>query len=136
MKKVIVYTDGGSRSNPGKAASACVATDCGTTIFEEGKYLGIATNNEAEYQAVILALEKLSQEYDPANLDVEIKSDSRLVVEQLSGNFKVKHPRIKELFNEVKNLEPKFGSVTYTLIPREQNFQADLIVNRVLDRNS
>lgn len=144
MSKFIIYTDGGSRANPGKAAAAFVIYPPAGHVPEryvaggaikDGVYLGIATNNEAEYQAVKLALEKLQQDFTqdlPA--DVEIRADSKLVVEQLKGNFKVKNPRIKILYDSVKKLEQEVGKVSYNLIPRLENFQADSLANQILDQ--
>ncbi|KKS11293.1 hypothetical protein A2617_01770 [Candidatus Daviesbacteria bacterium RIFOXYD1_FULL_41_10] len=133
MRKIVLFTDGGSRNNPGKAAAAYVIYEDGQKVYEDGNYLGIATNNEAEYEAVKLGLGKL-MEMGRAGVGVEVRCDSRLAVEQLRGNFKVKNPRMKALVEGVKTLEQNFSRVSYVLIPREENFQADFLVNQTLDR--
>jgi len=135
IKKIIVSTDGGSRSNPGQAAAAFVIqNEKGDVLVKDGKYLGIATNNQAEYWGVKLALERLQSDFGNNPLsDIEIKIDSQLVVQQLLGNFKVKDPKMKILFEEVKKLEGNIGKIHYTYIPRSQNYLADALVNSILD---
>ena len=133
--KLIINTDGGSRGNPGKGACAFVITDSdGKVVAEEGKYLGVCTNNEAEYEAVILALQLVANNLVEQLPEIVFKADSKLVVEQLSGRFKVKHPRIKLLYGAVKELEKKLNNVNYFYIPREENYQADRMVNQILDQ--
>ena len=133
--KLIINTDGGSRGNPGKGACAFVITDSdGKVVAEEGKYLGVCTNNEAEYEAVILALQWVANNLVEQLPEIVFKADSKLVVEQLSGRFKVKHPRIKLLYGAVKELEKKLNNVNYFYIPREENYQADRMVNQILDQ--
>lgn len=138
MNKFVINTDGGSRGNPGPSACAFVITDDhNKKIDGGGKYLGICTNNEAEYQAVILALEWVVDNLLENLPDqIEFKADSKLVVEQLSGRFKVKHPRIKVLHGRAKELEKNLTEVNYTYIPREENYQADALVNQILDLSS
>ena len=136
MKKFVVYTDGGSRANPGKAAAAyLIYSETGELLAKDGAYLGIATNNEAEYQAVKLALQRLKEDFSeclPA--EIEIRADSQLVVQQLSGSFKVKNPRIKVLYDEVRQLADSLGKVRLTYIPRSKNYRADGLVNNILDK--
>ncbi len=126
-----VYTDGGSRGNPGKAACAFLVYDGEKRLFERGKRLGIATNNVAEYTAVIEGLKKAREFGD----SVSVFSDSELIVRQLTGKYKVKEPRLKELFGKAKIEESKFKKVTYTHRPREDPMQreADSLVNEALD---
>ena len=129
-----INCDGGSRGNPGPAAAAFVVwNQAGNLLYKCGKYLGVATNNEAEYQAAIEALTWLR---DNRAKIVVFSLDSKLVVNQLNGLFKVKEPRLRELFLQVKGLEQELGQtvISYTSIPREQNFAADLLVNETLDQ--
>lgn len=122
-----VFTDGGARGNPGPAACAFVVfDDAGNIRQKSGKYLGVATNNEAEYQGVIEALTAL------ADSDLSFFLDSKLVASQLSGLWKVKEPRIRELVAKIRILEAG-RNITYSHIPREENYQADLLVNETLD---
>ena len=133
--KYIIYTDGGSRGNPGHAASAfIIKSEKGETLVEKGEYIGIATNNEAEYLAVLRAFEAMVLDYKDLNLtEVEVRADSKLVVEQLSGNWKIKNDRIRVLNDNIRQVEQNMGKVTYKYIPRDLNFEADLIVNITLD---
>lgn len=135
--KIIIYTDGGARGNPGPGASAYVIKeDGGQLLIKDGIFLGVATNNEAEYQAVIEAFNRVLEDFkNNLPVEVEVRADSKLVVEQLSGNFKVKNPRIKVLFDKVQSLEREIGKVNYTYIPRAQNYLADELVNQILDNN-
>jgi probable phosphoglycerate mutase len=123
--------DGGSRGNPGKAAYGAVLLDAQTrdVIAEAAECIGIATNNVAEYSGLIAGLE-LYREHTP-EADLEVRMDSKLVVEQMSGNWKIKHPDLKPLAARASGLAP-FGT-TYTWIPREQNKHADRILNEALD---
>src|SRR3989344_5594216 len=118
----IIFTDGGARGNPGPAAA-------GALIGEKkfSKYLGEVTNNQAEYQAVILALENC-----PDN-DMLINLDSGLVYNQLIGEYKVKHANMKPLYEKVMSLTPG-KNTSFKLIPREENKIADLLVNDELDK--
>lgn len=126
-----IYCDGGARGNPGPAAYGFVVKVDGKTIKQQGKTLGIATNNFAEYTAVIAALKWLAQDYPEQNLTFFL--DSKLVVSQLSGLYKVKSASIRESVFEVKTLENLFGQVKYNYIPREKNKEADRMVNLALD---
>ena len=132
MDKIIVYTDGGSRGNPGASAIGVVIGD-----NNYSRYLGVATNNQAEYQAVIFALKKIKQLYgknDTKTSEVEIRMDSELAVEQLSGRYKIKDKDLQDLFFEIWNLKPDFGRVGFIHIPREENKIADSLVNQELDK--
>jgi len=133
MRKFFVYTDGASRGNPGKSAIAFLIFDHSKKIiFKYKKFLGIATNNEAEYQAVLLALKKL--------LDLKIKKaifflDSLLVVKQLNNKFKVKDERMQRFYLEIKKIIFQNGiDAKFQYIKREENKQADKLVNEVLDK--
>lgn len=130
-RKIIIYTDGGARGNPGPAA-------CGYVIdgHPYGEYLGRATNNEAEYRGVIEALKKVRSLFgknNVKNLELVIHMDSELVVKQLEGEYRVKMPHLKPLYTEVHNLIIDFKKVTFTHIPREKNKEADAMVNKILD---
>lgn len=132
---VRIYTDGGARGNPGPAASAAVIKELrggkeGKVIATASKYLGVTTNNQAEYTAIIIGLEKASK---LGAKRVEMYMDSELAIRQLNGVYKVKDPEIAKRFLEVKNLIHTFDRVTFTHIRREKNKEADAIVNKVLD---
>jgi ribonuclease HI len=135
--KFIIHTDGGSRGNPGPAAIGVVIKGAGETKHY-GEYIGRATNNEAEYQAVIFALKKLKQligkEKAKSEAEIELHLDSELLASQLNGEYKIKEKRLQELFLEVWNLKQDFKNVVFIYIPREDNQGADKMVNRALDR--
>lgn len=129
--KIIIYTDGGARGNPGPAAIGAVI---GTKKFRE--YIGETTNNVAEYKAVIMALKKVIQLFgkDRAqDLILEINVDSELLCKQMSGEYRVKDANLKNLFMEVWNLKQDFKEVKFNLVPREKNKEADKLVNEELD---
>lgn len=133
MSKLIIYVDGGSRGNPGPAAGAYFID----SVKSGGKFLGKATNNEAEYFAVILVLKKVKHLFGKekiAKMEFEIRSDSELLVNQLSGNYKVEEENLQKLFMEIWNLKIDFGEIKFVHIPREKNKEADKIVNQILDR--
>ena len=129
---VVVEADGGSRGNPGAAAYGAVLLDAETreVIAERGECIGTATNNVAEYRGLIAGLE-LYNEHTP-DAELEVRMDSKLVVEQMSGRWKIKHPDMKPLAMAANRLAP-FGT-TYTWIPRGENQHADRILNEALDR--
>jgi len=137
MRKIIIYTDGGSRGNPGPSAIGAVfCNEKGASFKEYSEYLGEATNNEAEYEAVIFALKKFKQVFGKKlaeNTEIEIRSDSELLIKQLSGKYKVLEPRIQQLFLTVWNLKLDFKKVVFKLISRLKNKEADKLVNEVLD---
>src|SRR4051812_12776642 len=128
---VVVEADGGSRGNPGPAAYGAVLKDAvtGAVIAEEGTTIGVASNNVAEYSGLIAGL-RLAEEFAP-DADIEVRMDSKLVVEQMSGRWKIKHPDMRPLATEANRLAP-FGT-TYTWVPREANKHADRLVNEALD---
>jgi broad specificity phosphatase PhoE/ribonuclease HI len=130
-RSVIIEADGGSRGNPGAAAYGAVLKDAetGEVIAEDGTAIGIASNNVAEYSGLIAGL-RLAAEFAP-DADIEVRMDSKLVVEQMSGNWKIKHPAMKPLAMEANRLAP-FGT-TYVWVPRLQNAHADRLANEALD---
>ena len=130
-ESVIVEADGGSRGNPGNAAYGAVLRDAatGAVIAERGERIGVATNNVAEYRGLIAGLE-LYREY-AEGADLEVRLDSKLVVEQMSGNWKIKHPSMRPLAVEANKLAP-FGT-RFVWVPREQNKEADRLANEALD---
>ncbi|MDQ4052287.1 MAG: bifunctional RNase H/acid phosphatase [Actinomycetota bacterium] len=130
-RSVIIEADGGSRGNPGEAAYGAVLKDAetGEVIAEDGSTIGIASNNVAEYSGLIAGL-RLAAEFAP-DAEIEVRMDSKLVVEQMTGNWKIKHPAMKPLAMEADRLAP-FGT-TYTWVPRLQNAHADRLANEALD---
>jgi broad specificity phosphatase PhoE/ribonuclease HI len=128
---VIVEADGGSRGNPGPAAYGALLKDAATgeVLAEDGTTLGVATNNVAEYSGLIAGL-RLAEEFAPGAA-VEVRMDSKLVVEQMSGRWKIKHAAMAPLAAEAKRLAP--AGTTYTWVPREQNKHADRLANEALD---
>jgi ribonuclease H / adenosylcobalamin/alpha-ribazole phosphatase len=130
-RRVIIEADGGSRGNPGPAAYGAVLKDAdtGEVLAEDGSTLGVATNNVAEYSGLIAGL-RLAQEFAP-DAEIEVRMDSKLVVEQMSGRWKVKHPGMRPLAVEANSLAP-FGT-TYTWVPRLENAHADRLANEALD---
>lgn len=134
--KFSIHTDGGSRGNPGSAAIGVVIEGIGDKK-EYGEHIGVTTNNEAEYQAVIFALKKLKQLVgnDQAEKSYVIfYMDSELLVKQLNHKYKVKEENIQKLFLEVHNLRLDFGKVEFKHVLRGKNTEADKLVNQVLDR--
>jgi ribonuclease HI len=135
VKKIIVYTDGASRGNPGHASAGFVIqTSDGVIWYQGGVYLDKATNNVAEYMAVKLAFEKLIKDFShwlPA--EIELRADSKLVIEQLAGRFKIRNPGLLPIYQQIKTLIPQLGEVSFTHVPREQNFLADGMANQALD---
>ena len=136
-EKIIVYTDGGSRGNPGEAALGVVICDAGgNTIKSYGVRLGVKTNNEAEYSAIVSALKKIKALYGKEKtkkIEVEMRMDSELAMRQLSGQYKIESEKIIPLFIEVWNLKLDFAKVTFSHVPREKNKEADKMVNEALD---
>ena len=129
---MIVEADGASRGNPGPAAYGALVrdTDTGELVAERGEAIGVATNNVAEYRGLIAGLE-LAAEHAPG-AGIEVRMDSKLVVEQMSGSWKVKHPSMKPLAAEAQRLAPT--GTTYTWVPRAENADADRLANNALDR--
>lgn len=135
--KIVIYTDGGSRGNPGPAGIGVIFTDeKGKVIKEYGQKIGRATNNEAEYEAVIFALQKakaLFGKQKAKSMDIEIRTDSEFLSKQLNGEYKILDRKIEQLFLQTWNLKIDFGKVVFKYIPRIENREADKLVNRVLD---
>ena len=129
--KARLFTDGGARGNPGPAAFAYVLeTDDGTVLAAHGERIGVATNNVAEYRALIAGLEKA---VELALEEVEIVSDSELLVKQMRGEYRVKNEALRELSIEAARLARRIGKVSYTAVRREHNELADRLVNEALD---
>ncbi len=130
-KKVILYTDGASRGNPGLAGAGFLLLDEKEVLLDEGKtFLGERTNNEAEYEALIAGL-KLARRL--GCLEVEVRADSQLMVRQLTGQYRVKNKRLIPLALEVKKLAAAFARVTYHHVPRAENARADKLANQAID---
>ena len=129
--RVVAEADGGSRGNPGNAAYGALLKDrdTGEVIAERGERIGVATNNVAEYRGLIAALELYRDHADGAEL--EVLMDSKLVVEQMSGRWKIKHPDMRPLAAQARDLAPE--GTTYSWIPRERNQHADRLANEALD---
>ena len=136
--KIITYTDGGSRGNPGPAASGIHITDeQGKKLTSFGTFLGTQTNNFAEYTAIIEALSWILQNQESIGVisEIECRMDSQLACRQLTGVYKVKHPQIKPLFAQVQLLQQSLVVPFYFIhIPREENTLADAQVNAALDK--
>ncbi|MGV9236505.1 bifunctional RNase H/acid phosphatase [Streptomyces nigra] len=132
MREFIVEADGGSRGNPGPAGYGAVVIDAATgeTLAERAEYIGVATNNVAEYRGLIAGL-RAAHELDPT-ATVHVRMDSKLVIEQMSGRWKIKHPDMKPLAFEAARVFPP-AQVTYEWIPREQNKHADRLANEAMD---
>jgi len=138
MKKITIYTDGGSRGNPGPSAIGVVYTnEKGQTIKEYSECLGTKTNNEAEYLAVVMALKKFKALFGKElakKSEIEVRSDSELMVKQLNGEYKIVNENIQPLFLDIWNLKIDFLNVKFKQIPREKNKDADRLVNEALDK--
>ncbi len=131
--EITIYTDGASRGNPGQSSYGFVIYDENKKLlYEEGKYLGIQTNNFAEYSAVLSALVYASKNY-PKNTIINFFMDSKLVKEQLSGRYKIKSQNLIPLIQRIRLLEMEFSKVNYTHIPRALNKEADRLGNMALD---
>lgn len=129
-----IHTDGGARGNPGPAAIGVVIHKNGRLLHQFGLAIGKTTNNVAEYRGVIEALKYLRNVPKTDALELLFILDSTLIVNQLNGLFKIKEPRLRELALQVKLLEQEVGGVTrYTIVRREQNREADFLVNQALD---
>ena len=132
MDRVVINTDGASQGNPGPSAiGATIKDECGRLITTISRRIGRTTNNQAEYRAIIAALEKAA---GMGARQVEIRADSELVVHQLNGRYKVKKASLRILYQEAVSLLGRFQGVTITSIPREQNKEADALANAALKR--
>jgi ribonuclease HI len=131
LEEAKMYTDGGSRGNPGDSACAFVICKMDDTVVEKsGYYMGMATNNQAEYLGMIKGLERAR---DLGINSVNLNSDSQLVVNQMNGFYKVRNQELAPLHQQLKELANSFESVTFHYVPRELNKEADREVNRILD---
>ncbi len=132
MSKIIIYTDGGARNNPGPAGAGAVITQGKKVLGKISEYLGERTNNWAEYEAIILALQKCV-ELELVDEQIELRADSKLAVEQLSDRWKVKNANVREQFIRAKKLLEHFSNITLTHVPREENTIADTLANEAMD---
>ena len=134
-----IHADGGSRGNPGPAgAGAMIRDEFGSAFATVSQFLGTRTNNYAEYEAVILAfetLQKLVPQKEWAKTEVTVKLDSELVVKQMRGEYKVKHPVLKGQYARLVSLAATFNT-SFSHVPRAQNSDADALANEAMDRGS
>jgi ribonuclease HI len=129
--RALLYTDGGARGNPGPAAYGFVLeADDGTVLAAEGEAIGEATNNTAEYRGLIAGLARAAELSVP---EVEVRSDSELLVKQMRGEYRVKNENLRALSLEAARLAREIGKVTYVHVRREKNELADRLVNEALD---
>ena len=129
--RVLLYTDGGARGNPGPAAFAYVLqTEDGTVLASRGEAIGVATNNVAEYSALVAGLRRA---VDAGVAELEVRSDSELMVKQMRGEYRVKNRDLQTLFVEASRAAREVGRVTYVHVRREHNELADRLVNEALD---
>ena len=129
--KVVVHVDGGARGNPGPAAAAAVvSTPDGDVLDEAHEYLGVATNNVAEYRGLLLGLARAKA---LGASEVDVVNDSELVAKQVNGQYKVKHPAMRPLYLDAMQALREFDSWSIRSVPRAQNAEADALVNQALD---
>ncbi len=137
-EEVIIYTDGGSRGNPGPAAIGVVFADGSGRPFKHyAKVIGVKTNNEAEYEAVLFALSKARALFGKKKIKgmaVEVRMDSELVARQLNAEYKIEEERLWPLFVKIWNTRLDFGRLAFRHVRREENREADRLVNRALDQ--
>ncbi|MDD5590257.1 MAG: ribonuclease HI family protein [Candidatus Portnoybacteria bacterium] len=136
--KYIIYTDGGSRGNPGPAAiGVVICNEKVEPVKKYGEAIGEKTNNEAEYEAIIFALKKFKALFggdEAQKAKIEMRMDSELAAKQLNHEYKIEEPHIQQLFLKIWNLMIDFGQVKFINIPREENKEADRLVNEALDK--
>ncbi|MFH1178505.1 MAG: ribonuclease HI family protein [bacterium] len=136
--KFFIHADGGARGNPGPSgAGAMIRDELGNSVASVSKFLGVRTNNFAEYEAVILAFEtlkKLVPAMKRAETDVVVKMDSELVVKQMRGEYKIKNKILKEQYARLASLAATFKSISFIHVPREENSDADSLANEAMDR--
>jgi len=137
VNHIITYTDGASRGNPGEASLGVVIEDNrGNMLNEYGEALGVKTNNEAEYEAIVSALKKVRSlvgKTRSKNITVEMRMDSKLAAEQLSGRYRLNSEKLYEPFISIWNAKIDFKEVIFKHIPREKNKEADRLANEALD---
>jgi ribonuclease HI len=132
--KATLFTDGGARGNPGPAAYAYVLeTEDGTVLDARGEAIGVATNNVAEYRALVAGLARAA---DAGVTELEVVSDSELLVKQMLGEYRVKNRALQQLSLEASTIAREIGKVTYRAVRREHNELADRLVNEALDRDA
>lgn len=132
--KIILNTDGGARGNPGPSGIGVVLKDeAGKLLKAQGEYIGTATNNEAEYKALILGL-KLAGELKA--VEILVRMDSELIVRQMQGVYKIKDEKLKKLAQEVFGLKNNFKNIVFVHVPREKNSEADALVNEAIDKST
>ena len=133
--KLIIYTDGASRGNPGQASYGfTISEKDGKLLYQKGRYIGITTNNVAEYTGVLEALTFVKENLIKNNsVNIELYADSKLVAEQLSGRFKVKSAHLKPIIEKIKILALDLGGVIFAHVPRSKNIRADRLANLALD---
>ncbi|MBI4692376.1 MAG: ribonuclease HI family protein [Candidatus Terrybacteria bacterium] len=139
-EKLIVYADGGSRGNPGPAGVGVVIANVqDQPIKKYSQAIGEKTNNEAEYEAVIFALQKIRHLFGKQktrDLEIEIRVDSELVARQLGGKYKIMEEKLFPLFIKIWNLKMDFGHISFIEIPREKNREADRLANEAMDEEN
>ncbi|MEX0918364.1 MAG: ribonuclease HI family protein [Candidatus Paceibacterota bacterium] len=139
-EKIILYTDGGARGNPGPAGAGVLITDSwGKVLSEDSRPLGTMTNNEAEYSAVIIGLQLLKKNLGGARLksaEVELRLDSQLVARQLSGEYQIKEERLQPFFIKVWNWQIAHQRLRISYIPRAENKPADALANQAMDKQT
>ncbi len=132
IMQLIINIDGGSRGNPGPGASGCVIKDkSGTMLKSEGLFFKECTNNQAEFNALKLALKNAKE---LGGDELFIRADSQLLVKQYLGEYKIKNPQLQMLMSEIRNLAAGFKKINIKHVPREQNKEADLICNQTMDK--
>ena len=140
MTKLLINVDGGARGNPGPAAIGVVIKSADSKKIKDYKQcIGKATNNEAEYQAAVFALQKAKLLFGKKKAklaSLKLRSDSQLLVEQMNGRYKILNERIQPLFLKLWNAKMDFKEVVFQLIPREENGEADQLVNQALDQKN
>ncbi len=140
IKKLTIYIDGASRGNPGQASfGVAFCNDRGEVFKTYSEAIGKATNNQAEYQGLIFAMKKAKALFGKdkvKGMAIEIRSDSELLVNQMTGKYKIKEPGIQKTFLEAWNLSIDFNALSFKAIPREQNSKADDLANQALDAQS
>ena len=134
---VVIFTDGGARGNPGPAGAGAVILKDGEEIGHVSKFLGIQTNNIAEYEALFLALETAHKILGSPLQGVTVKMDSELIVKQMKGEYRVKNPGLKIQHQKIKEIISEgFPRITFMHVRREQNERADAYANEAMDRGS
>ena len=139
MNHFTIHADGGSRGNPGPAGAGAVVRDhLGNIVASVSEYLGVRTNNYAEYEAVIGALKKVHElaKGKLADTTVMVKMDSELVVKQMNGVYKIKHPDMQAQAARLKELAAPFGLISFAHVFREENSDADALANEAMDRGT